>query len=402
MLPTRREMLAQCAGVAAMAAGWRGALAQAAPTRVEPSATPEEDALDAAWREIHDREPNGVAGLSDHATMGAEALGALGLSGEIAKWLARSRGARGSIPTPSRRIEKEKWRAALGDIGRFGDWRVLFDEELKEAGWKDALDRWVLRLAPGLCAAATHGAIRTGHAARALGRRESKERKDELARGLAYWAAAYQELPAREDKDAKGARVATFEAALEKLPLFTVACGAAPAGNIVNGLASAGRLEGFADARDAVAPAQDVGEELSELTTTFARVYLRHGTRHHTIAFLHAVTGPCALRKIAPHVKEATARAAFPYAWQAAAGIYAAYADPRNDPPLPDPATSEAKEQAAAADSERAALLTSLPARALENGDVHAIKFTEVLLAEHALSPDPAYLAAAKDVVTRL
>jgi hypothetical protein len=38
----------------------------------------------------------------------------------------------------------------------------------------------------------------------------------------------------------------------------------------------------------------------------------------------------------------------------------------------------------------------------VENGDEHAIKFTEALLAEHALRPDPAYLAAAEDAVERL
>jgi hypothetical protein len=44
----------------------------------------------------------------------------------------------------------------------------------------------------------------------------------------------------------------------------------------------------------------------------------------------------------------------------------------------------------------------ALAGRAVENGDEHAIKLTEVLLAEHALAPDPAYLAAAEDAVARL
>jgi hypothetical protein len=33
------------------------------------------------------------------------------------------------------------------------------------------------------------------------------------------------------------------------------------------------------------------------------RAYLRHGTRHNTIALIHAVTGPCALRELAPYVE---------------------------------------------------------------------------------------------------
>ena len=47
----------------------------------------------------------------------------------------------------------------------------------------------------GICAAATHGVIRTGHAARSLEQRESPLRVRELAEGLGYWAATYEELP---------------------------------------------------------------------------------------------------------------------------------------------------------------------------------------------------------------
>jgi len=155
----------------------------------------------------------------------------------------------------------------------------------------------------------------------------------------------------------------------------------------VNGLREAGRLDRFSEIRDLVAPAGDVGAALSALSSTFARVYLRHGTRHNPIAFVHAVTGPCALRRIAPHVRPETARAALPYAWQAASGIYAAYAR-RDDGPEPSPTPRLAPAE--------------LVGRAIDNGAEHAIKFTEVLLAEHTLKPDLIYLAAAEDAVARL
>jgi len=38
----------------------------------------------------------------------------------------------------------------------------------------------------------------------------------------------------------------------------------------------------------------------------------------------------------------------------------------------------------------------------VDNGDDHAIKFTEALLAENEIRSDPAYLAAAEDAVERL
>ena len=45
-------------------------------------------------------------------------------------------------------------------------------------------------------AAATHGLIRTAHAVRSLAAEEtSRERRAELASGLAYWAARYQAVP---------------------------------------------------------------------------------------------------------------------------------------------------------------------------------------------------------------
>jgi hypothetical protein len=275
------------------------------------------------------------------------------------------------------------WETSLP---RYGDWREFFAAELEESPWKDVLDTWTLRLAPGLCAAATHGVIRTAHAVRGLARRETRARRAELSRGLAYWASAYEELGSRP----AGPAEEDLADALSRLPLYTRRHGGVPAGNIVAGLRAARELPGFEEATRAGASAADVGEALSRLTAAFARAYLQHGAPGPpvaTIAFVHGVTGPAALRKIAPHVRPETARAALPFAWQAAAGIYSAYA--RRDNPMP-PARESRQTPA------------ELAERALANGDEHAIKFTEALLAEHALRPDPAYLAAAEDAVARL
>lgn len=145
-------------------------------------------------------------------------------------------------------------------------------------------------------------------------------------------------------------------------------------------------LDRFAEVRDLIARPVDLSAAISALTATFSRVYLRHGTKHDTIAFVHTVTGPCSLRRIAPYVKPETARAAFPYAWQTTAAIYSA--DARKGDPQREPESKLARPE--------------LVARALDSGDEHAIKFTEVMLAEHELNPDPAYLAAAEDAIQRL
>lgn len=347
---------------------------------------PADDALDEALHRIHACEPACTQGLSTHAPMVVEVLCALGHGDRAGPWLDRYRGPILELPAASARIDAadpRNWRAALGpDVTqssweranrRWRDWVDLFTAELAGAAWRDVLDRWAQRLAPGMSGGATHGVIRTSHAVRGLARRDTPERRAELARGLAYWASSYEEIKPR------GPRVD-----LDKVPLYWEATGHGPAGrNIVEGLRHVGELAAFPAPPDAQA---DAAADLSRLTARFAQVYLRHGTSHNTIAFIHAVTGPCSLRRMAPHLAPATVRAALPYAWQAATAIYAAYAR-RGDPARrPDPKLSRGE----------------LVARALDNGNEHAIKFTETLLSEYELHADAAYLAAAEDAVGRI
>ncbi len=393
---TRRQALQVMVAATAAGLGWSACNAtHGAAMRGKQAGTQADDgALDHALRLLHEREPISRGGLSSHAPMVAEALCALGHS-DLAVSRVEDDDARPvELPAPTQRIAREEWRSALGlrrDAStweaanpRWGDWREFFRSELEEARWQDVLDLWTARLAPGLCSAATHGIIRSAHAARALSLRETAERRGELARGLAYWASSYEELPARAGS---AARVPTFVAALDQVPLYWEQEGREPAGrNIVEALRHVSELERFGDMRDLVAEPEDLSAGLSALTETFARAYLQHGIRHGTIAFVHAVTGPSALRRIAPHVKPGTARAALPYAWQTAAAIFAAYARRENELGTAPPELSPAE----------------LASRAVENGDDHAIKLTEVLLAEHALNPEPVYLAAAQDAVERL
>jgi hypothetical protein len=292
------------------------------------------------------------------------------------------------------RIDGKKLRSALGpDTGarsweasnaRWADWKEFFSSELTEKPWKEVLDTWVGRLAPGMSGAATHGVIRTAHAVRGLAERESTFRSGELARALAYWASSYEELPVRQRT---APQLHTFASALAEVPLYWEAFGRTPEGrNIVEVLRHVKELERFADVRDLVAQPPDLSIAISALTATFSRVYLRHGTRHHAIAFVHAVTGPASLRRIAPHIRPETARHAFPFAWQTAAAIYSAYAQ-SNDNPQAEESTLDRSE---------------LAARAVKTGEDHVIKFTEVMLAEHRINPDPVYLAAAEDVIKRV
>jgi hypothetical protein len=352
------------------------------------------EALDEAFEILQDNEPKSKQGLSTHAPMVAEALCALGHQDMAVSWVKNYRAPLLELPPRTTRIDPKNWRAALGPkIGvaswessneRWSDWKDFFAEELAEKPWRDVLDLWVGRLAPGMSGAATHGVIRTAHAVRALAVRESAVRQGELARALAYWASSYEELPTRQRT---GHQFQTFAEALAEVPLYWTAFGKTPEGrNIVEVLRHVKEIERFADVRDLIANPPDVAAAISALTATFSRVYLRHGSKHHTIAFVHAVTGPCSLRRILPHVRQETVRAALPYAWQTAAAIYSAYA--RTDDRPPEAASKLGRAQ--------------LVEKALENGADHAIKFAEAMLKEHELNPDPIYLAAAEDAIHRL
>jgi hypothetical protein len=98
------------------------------------------------------------------------------------------------------------------------------------------------------------------------------------------------------------------------------------------------------------------------------------------IAFVHAVTGPAALRPMLPLLGVETAQAALAYVWQASAGLYATFATAQD---------------IAGLDLDTNAGAAELTERAIACGDEHAIKFTAACLAEHALNPQPVFLAAA-------
>ncbi len=328
--------------------------------------------------------PCGIAlknGNSNHAPMVAEALCALGRPEAVMPWLARYRGRMLPRPPAKDRIAPGDWRGALGRRERFADWALLFAEALREAPWRRVLDEWLGRLAPGFCAAATHGVIRVGHAARGLAAGETPSRRRELADALAGWAATYQELPGAPGRRAGAAPPRRAIAEVPVVPPQDRLAG----GNIVSALGMLSGLPGFAEVIGRIDTKGAVAPLVAELAELFARVYLANAHDVRTgIAFIHGVTSVAALGNIAREVDEATARAALPYAWQAGCGLYACFGG----------ATPLAETVAPTDDASEAALID----RAIAHGDEHVIKFTEACLHRRALAPSPAFLAAAEHV----
>lgn len=317
-------------------------------------------------------------GLTSHAPMAAEALCALARPEAVLPWIDRYR--HGMLPRPAarERISREHWRNALAQTDRAADWSAFFDDELQTAPWREVVDRWVARLTPGICASATHGVIRAGHAARSLAERASPQRLGELANGLAYWAANYQELPTSPQAAARTMRPQDAITRVAVVPperrRFS--------GTITSSLEALSEFPEFAPVIGLLDVGGDPASLVAELTETFARVYLANAHDVLTaIVFIHGVTSVAALENLIPYLQDATVRNALRFAWQSSCALYAAFgsrAAPVSDiePPRED-----------------AEALIDL---AVAHGDEHVIKFTEACLRYHARNPSPAYLAAAR------
>ncbi|WP_218011085.1 questin oxidase family protein [Herbidospora mongoliensis] len=332
--------------------------------------------MDEALERLADTGPEFHGGLSNHGPMVAEALVRLGAPGVVPGWISAYLPQLEERPGTRERITD--WRDALGDKRRVGDWTAYFTMALAGSSWRDVLARWWPRLAPGLAAGATHGVIRTAHAVRALADQESEPRRAELAHALAYWAAAYAELPDRPIT----AGVRTMEQAVAVLPILELA----PRGLIVDHLGNLKDLPEFVDAISALRPPSDVQADLAELSRVFSGVFLSQG-RHAPIAFTHAVTMPVAVSSILGHLPQETWRPTYDRVWQMSAALYSGYAYQGVVEPLPsaDPPAPE-----------------DLAGQAAETGEEHAIKLTEAVLRGHAATGDPLFLHTAARAIAVL
>jgi len=344
--------------------------------------------LDAALERLASAGPDLKNGMTSHAPMTVEALCALGRPEAVMPWLDRY--AVGLLPAPPRRerIAPDAWRSALARADRFSDWSAFFREELARAPWRDVLERWVVRLAPGICAAATHGVIRVGHAARSLGIVETPQRLRELADALASWASTYQELPTASSEATHDGH----EAFAPRDAIVGVAIVPPDrrrfSGTIVSSLAGLDEWPAFAPAIDLLDVRGDIAPRAGEVAETFARVYLANAHDVLTsIVFVHGVTSVAAVANLLPHLEEGTARSALRYAWQAGAGLYATFG---TRPPTAGE-IEPAKEG-----------WEALVEAAIAHGDEHAIKLAEACWTLDARAASPAYGAAVRHAIETL
>ena len=330
--------------------------------------------IDEALAVLEGSGPEYGGGLANHGPMAAEALYVLGRGDAAPDWARDYRKRLREAPSVTGSIDAAEWREALGKNDDAGAWIAFFERELAEAPWEDVIGKWVPALAPGVVTAAFHGVIRVAHAARSLGSGGTELRVKELAQGLGYWAARYQELSVAPGV---GGSLLPSEAvqAVETLSDEKRITG----GSIGAGLMALRGDEAFPKTANLVATDTDASEFISDLTRTFASVYLANSNDWlSVITFVHSVTGPSAIRLLLPHVPKEEAPRLLRHGWHAAAGLYSAFA---TGGPV-EPADGEIDRE-------------DLIDRSIATKDEHAIKFTEACLRENAIRPDPVYLAAA-------
>ena len=342
------------------------------------------ESLDAALDWLAHFGPELANGFTSHAPMVAETLCALGRPEAVRPWLERARPELTARPEARAPLAPADWLTALGRSERTADWMALLRAELAAEPWRPVLRRWLVRLMPGFCADALHGAIRVAHAVRALGVADTAPRRRELADALGAWAAAYQTLPVPERR---GAGCLAPQEALARVPVQPEA-ERGFRGSIVSALAGLAGFDAFAPVIDWIDPDEAHERTISALSHAFATAYLANAHDPlRAIVFVHGITSMAALRALVPHLDASEARELIRFAWQAGAALQASFGRALASPgPVAPPREGP----------------DALIELALSNGDDHAIKCTEACLAEHARRPSAVYLAAARHAIGML
>lgn len=316
----------------------------------------------------------GNHGLTNHGPMAAEVMVRRGLDIRLDVWLDHYVRRLTDLPASTTRITGRNWRDALGDGGRIGDWTAFFRAELRARPWRETLATWWPRLLPGIAAGSTHGVIRVGHAVRALLATDGRQALDELANGLAFWAAR-----SRVVRGGDAAGTLSPAEALDALPALPDRTGL-----IAHRLTRLGDLPewpGSVAALGTPADPDEVPAVLGALVDAATVRYLRVG-RDSPVLLVHTATAPNAVLHCLPVLPRSLWLPSLAAAWTAAAAITVTYAGPSRGarPATPAPGADPA---------------ANLLDRAAHHRDEHVLKFADTAVESYERTGDPAALAAA-------
>ncbi|MGD0594771.1 MAG: questin oxidase family protein [Acidimicrobiales bacterium] len=319
-----------------------------------------DDVLDEAYQRLFAYGPEFEGYLSNHGPMVVEVLERRGRPEATHGWLDGYTARLEPAPSPRWAIARDEWREPLGDPMRVGDWLDFFEAEVRDRPWREVLLEWWPRLMPGAVGCATHGLIRTGHALRSLEAKETEWRVRELGAALGYWAARFHSLPATREPEGELDPADT----LAQVPRIED-----PQGDAATRVSQLTTAPSWHDALAGLRPPADrqqVPAELDALAAAAVSQYLDHG-REEPVMLVHAATAPAAAAAALPSLPVDLWGLTWQEAWRASAAITACYAGatPGERTFLPPLAAEE------------------ILSRAIENGDEHLIKFTDVALLAH-------------------
>ncbi|GHF59562.1 hypothetical protein GCM10010218_46390 [Streptomyces mashuensis] len=322
--------------------------------------------LDEALLRLHRSGPEFQGYLSNHGPMAVEAMVRRGHAPAVHRWLDDYATRLEDAPRPHAPLTDATWREALGDPSRLADWVAYFSRLTAERPWRDVLATWWPRLLPGIAGAATHPAIRTGHAVRALlTDGEDAPRVAELAYALGYWAARHVPLPVdvRPSGDAEPRDVLPALPRLADTHLMPL-----------KGLALLPGTPGWPEAVASVAVPTRPADVPAALAALVEAATLHYGERGHgnPVMLVHAATAPNAVLRTLPALPEEQWIPSLTVAWAATAALTSLYSagTPR---PLPAAPGLTAEE---------------VFAEAVAHGDAHVVKFADTALDVAAAAPD--------------
>lgn len=311
--------------------------------------------------------------MTNHGPMAVEVMVRRSLDIDVDRWLDRYVRRLSELPSPDATIRPDQWRTALGLAGRLPSWTTFFGRELQERTWSEVLVEWWPRLLPGIVAGSTHGVIRVGHAVRTLlanpDAPPAAETLDELAHGLAFWAARYRELSGVVAPDGQ---LSAAEA------LSGVTRLADQSGLIAHRLDRLERSQGWTSSLRAMRPAEtpdEVPARLESLVDTAVTAYLGHG-HSSPVLLVHTATAPNAVRHVLPVLPTEQWMPSLTAAWAASAALVATYASAKPAP---------RRDVVRGHDGTAADVLH----RTAEHGDEHVLKFADTAVEAYDRTGDP-------------
>jgi hypothetical protein len=203
---------------------------------------------------------------------------------------------------------------------------------------------------------------------------------DELAHGLAMWAATFVRLPGRFRLEGD----LSLEQALARLPRPASPWSPIEAGTFTR----ISELVEFPARVGALQPPASTNDAFAHLSETFCRI-IEANPDVFPVPLVHTVTPVAALRTLIPYLPGTPLDHIYGQIWQVNAAIITGF-------------TPKAAELHAEVHMTEALSPAEVGARALEHGDAHVIKFAEAAIREHAIHPSSAYLYAAQSVWQRV